>query len=139
MLVPNPFVIVADAAPLPDQARESLDQYAGMSSDPLAFIRVGVRSLAVPQATERDDCLWLYGDLGYNVDWNEDGTPKVTTQDGTPVPVTSPVKQRTIQAGAPIWPWGLGVNVALGAVFVWVAVRRLAVPYGVLPKGVRVA
>ena len=139
MLVPNPFVIVADAAPLPQQAQDNLGDYVGMSSDPLAGIRVAVRSLAMGPETERDDCLWLLLDMGYNVDWNEDGTPKVTTQDGTPVPVESPVKRRTIDAGAPFWPWGLGINLAIGAVFFWVAVRRLAVPYGVLPKGIRVA
>ena len=139
LLVPNPFVIVADAAPLPDEARDSLNSYVGMSGDPLAGIRAGVRSLAAGPERERDDCIYLYYNLGYNVDWNADGTPNVTTQNGTPVPVTSPVKQRSVDAGAPIWPWGLGINLALGAAFFWVAVRRLAVPYGVLPKGVRVA
>ncbi len=139
LLVPNPFVIVADAAPLPDEARDSLNSYVGASSDPLAGIRVGIRSLAMGPELERDECIYLYYNLGYNVDWNADGTPKVTTQNGTPVPVTSPVKQRSVNAGAPIWPWGLGINLALGAAFFWVAVRRLAVPYGVLPRGVRVA
>jgi ABC-type transport system involved in multi-copper enzyme maturation permease subunit len=139
MLVPNPFVIVADAAPLPKEARENLTDYAGTSSDPLAWIRMAVRSAAMGPELERDECMWLYYELGYNVDWNEDGTLKVTTQNGTPVPVETPVKRRTVDAGAPIWPWGLGINLAIGAAFFWVAVRRLAVPYGVLPKGVRVA
>lgn len=139
MLVPNPFVIVADAAPLPDSARESLSSYVSASSDPLAGMRAGVRSLAMGPEFERDECIYLYYGLGYNVDWNADGTPQVTTQNGDPVPVTSPVKRRTVDAGAPIWPWGLGVNLVIGTVFFWVAVRRLAIPYGVLPKGVRVA
>lgn len=139
MLVPNPFVIVADAAPLPDSARESLSSYVSASSDPLAGMRAGVRSLAMGPESERDECIYLYYGLGYNVDWNADGTPQVTTQNGDPVPVTSPVKRRTVDAGAPIWPWGLGVNLVIGTVFFWVAVRRLAIPYGVLPKGVRVA
>lgn len=139
LLVPNPFVIVADAAPLPEAARNSLNDYVGRSSDLLAGIRLGVRSLAIGPETERDDCIWLYGNLGYEISWDADGVPKVTTQNGTPVPVESPVTRRTVEAGAPIWPWGLGIDLALGAAFFWVAVRRLAVPYGVLPKGVRVA
>lgn len=139
LMVPNPFVIVADAAPLPDSARDSLDSYVSSSADPLAALRAGVRTLAMGPELERDDCIWLYGDLGYYVEWNENGTPKVTTQNGTPVPVTSPVPRRTIDVGAPSWPWGLGINLALGAVFFWIAVRRLEVPYGPLPKGVRVA
>ena len=139
LLMPNPFVVVADAAPLPDAARESLDDYVGKSMDPLAGIRLGVRTLSMGPDLERDDCTWLYNYLGYNVDWNADGTPKVTTENGTPVPVTSPVRKRTVDAGAPIWPWGLGINLAIGAAFFCVAVRRLSIPYGVLPKGVRVA
>ncbi|MCA0251365.1 MAG: ABC transporter permease [Actinobacteria bacterium] len=139
LLVPNPFVIVADAAPLPDVARDRLDTYVNMSSDPLAGIRLGVRSMAIGPELVRDDCIWLYNELGYNVDWNEDGTPNLTTQNGTPVPYDSPVPQRTVDAGSPVWPWGLGVNLAIGVVFFWVAVRRLAIPYGVLPRGVRVA
>jgi hypothetical protein len=40
---------------------------------------------------------------------------------------------------SPIWPWGLGANLLIGATFLWVAVRRLQVPYGQLPPGTRVA
>jgi len=139
MLVPNPFVIVADAAPLPAKARDNLSAYVGESSDPLAGLRMGVRWLAMGPETERDDCIWLFYNLNYNIDYDADGNARVTTENGTPVPFESPVKQRTVDVGAPIWPWGLGINLVIGAVFFWVAVRRLAVPYGVLPKGIRVA
>jgi hypothetical protein len=44
-----------------------------------------------------------------------------------------------VNVETPAWPWGLGVNVLIGAVFFWAAVRRLAIPYGVLPPGTRVA
>jgi len=49
-----------------------------------------------------------------------------------PEPVPDP-------SAAPIWPWGLGANLLLGAGGVWTAVRRLSIPQGGLPKGVRVA
>ena len=139
LLVPNPFVIVADAAPLPDSGRDELDRYVGMSSDPLAGLRLTVRQMAIGPETVRDDCVWLYQDLGYYVEWNADGTVTITTESGTPVPYDSPVPRRPVDVGSPIWPWGLGIHLLLGAAFFWIAVRRLSVPYGVLPKGVRVA
>ena len=135
----NPFVIVADAAPLPPQAYTDLNEYASVASDPLATIRLGVRSLSQPPATERDDCVLLYSQVGYTVDYDADGTARVTTVNGTPVNVESPVKRRPVTIDSPIWPWGLGANLLLGATFLWVAVRRLKVPYGQLAKGTRVA
>lgn len=139
LLVPNPFVVVADAAPLPALGRESLSTYIAHTGDPLAGIRVLVRQAATPPATERDDCIYLYSNLGYNIEWEVGGTPRVTTPDGTPVTVQSPVQRQSIEVGPPVWPWGLGVNLLIGAAFFSVAVRRLAIPYGSLPRGVRVA
>ena len=135
----NPFVIVADAAPLPAEAYADLNAYASRAADPLAMIRLGVRSLSQPPATERDDCIWLYQQNGYNVVYDADGTAHVTTASGTPVNVETPVKRPPVVIDSPIWPWGLGANVLLGAVFLWVAVQRLKVPYGQLPTGNRVA
>ena len=40
---------------------------------------------------------------------------------------------------SPVWPWGLGVNLALGAAGYVVAVRRLSIPTRTLPRGTRVA
>ncbi|MEA4943235.1 MAG: ABC transporter permease [Propionicimonas sp.] len=139
MMVPNPFVVVADAAPLPEAAHAGLSSYVAQTGDPLAAIRLGVRTLALGPERERDDCIQMYYSLGYIVDWNDDGSPRVTTEDGTPVPVNSPVKRVTVETGAPSWPWGLGVNLLIGAAFFWVAVNRLRIPYGTLPKGQRVA
>lgn len=135
----NPFVVVADAAPLPPQAYADLSSYASSASDPLATIRLGVRSLSQPPATERDDCVQLYSQVGYNVEYDADGTPRITTVTGTPVNVESPVKRRPVTVDSPIWTWGLGANLILGATFLWVAVQRLKVPYAQLPKGTRVA
>ncbi len=135
----NPFVVVADAAPLPAEAYADLSDYANRAADPLALIRLGVRSMSQPPPTERDDCLELYAQSGYNIDYDADGTPHVTTATGTPVNVESPVKRRPVVVDSPIWPWGLGANLLLGATFLWVAVQRLKVPYGQLAKGTRVA
>jgi len=45
----------------------------------------------------------------------------------------------TTGSTAPVWPWGLGVNLLLGAGAVWLTVRRLRIPQGTLPRGTRVA
>jgi ABC-type transport system involved in multi-copper enzyme maturation permease subunit len=138
--VVNPFVIVADAAPLPPDAYDDLSSYVGRSADPLAAIRYGVRNMAQPPATERDECLQLYSWTGsYNVMSDDDGNITVTTLDGTPVNVETPVKRRAVTVDSPLWPWGMGSNVLIGLGFLFVAVRRLRIPYGTLPKGTRVA
>lgn len=138
--VANPFVIVADAAPLPPTATSNLGEYANRSADPLALIRYGVRRMAQPETGERDECTQLYGSIpGYQVNMADDGGLTVTTNDGTPVDVMSPVKQQKVSVESPIWPWGLGVNVVIGGLMFWVAVRRLAVPFRKLAPGTRVA
>jgi hypothetical protein len=45
----------------------------------------------------------------------------------------------TPRSTAPVWPWGLGVDLLLGAGAVWLTVRRLRIPQGTLPRGTRVA
>lgn len=139
ILAANPFVIVADAAPLPPGSEKNLSAYESLGSDPLAAVRWGVRRMAMPSQYEVDQCTSLYSALpGYEVEYDNDGTPHVYTTGGTPVDV-SPVKLQPVNVETPIWPWGLGANVLIGAVFFWAAVRRLSVPYGTLPKGTRVA
>ncbi len=136
----NPFVVVADAAPLPERAYSDLSGYASSAADPLAMIRLGVRMMSMPPETERDDCIQLYAMSNYyRVDYDSDGTPHITTASGNPVDIHSPVKRRPITIDSPIWPWGLGANLLIGATFLWVAIRRLKVPYGQLPSGTRVA
>jgi hypothetical protein len=139
ILVANPFVIVADAAPLPPGSAANLSEYRQLSSDPLAMLRWVVRRMAIPPSMEVDRCTPLYGSLpGYRVDYDSSGSPRVYTANGTLVNV-SPVKPQPVNVENPVWPWGLGVTVLIGGVFFWAAVRRLSVPYGELPKGTRVA
>lgn len=138
--VTNPFVIVADAAPLPPGSAQNLAKYDNLGNDPLAAIRFGVRQLSQPVATERDECSSLYASSpAYVVESDSSGNLTVTTTSGVPVNVESPVKKRTVSVETPVWPWGLGANLLIGGVFFWIAVRRLRVPYGTLPKGTRVA
>lgn len=106
LLAINPFVIVADAAPPAGE-----DALRAGSVDPLAVIRVGVRTARTGPPATVDWCTWEddYGMADEDLD------------------------------DAPVWPWGLAVNVLLGAGGVVVAVRRLRIPTDRLARGTRVA
>ncbi len=139
VVVANPFVVVADAAPLPSGAASDLSSYLNSTYDPLAVIRAGVRMLSLSPATEKDECSQYYSSLpGFETEYNSDGNITVKNSRGEVV-VVSPVKVRPVNVETPVWPWGLGVHVLLGAGFFWAAVRRLSIPYGPLPRGTRVA
>lgn len=141
LVAPNPFVVVADAAPLPASARSDLSTYVANTSDPLAELQLGVRTLRSPAPTDRDGCAEYFSYSGaYYVNRDAIGNIiSVTTLDGTAVPYTSPVKTAPVTVDSPIWPWGLGFSILLGAGFFWIAVHRLRVPYGTLSPGTRVA
>lgn len=79
--------------------------------DPLGAIRDAVRGLRTPD-TVVDECYYYTGD--------------------------SPIAAEGSDS-APIWPWGLAANLALGAAGFIVAVRRLAIPSRKLARGTRVA
>jgi len=117
LLAANPFVILADAAP---QARA---ETAGVS-DPLGAIRTAVRSARTGPAAEQDWC------TGTFVSLTADGTAIDEPQS----PVEVPEPDRSL-----VWPYGLAVNVLLGAIGLTVAIRRLSIPQRRLPRGTRVA
>ncbi|WP_019135288.1 ABC transporter permease subunit [Cellulomonas massiliensis] len=106
----NPFVVVADGAGTAEGVAEN-DYYP---QEPLGAIRQGVRQLRAGEQVEQDQC------------WS--AAPGATS------PVTPQAVSR-----APVWPWGLAANVALGVVGFVVAVRRLRVPQRTLARGTRVA
>ncbi|MBO3102131.1 ABC transporter permease [Cellulomonas fengjieae] len=84
----------------------------GRDNDPLALIRTGVRELRAGPTLPLDEC------------WVGQSDP--------------PAEPDTV-SGAPVWPWGLAVNVLLGAAGYVVAVRRLRIPQRTLARGTRVA
>ena len=116
LLAPNPFVVLADAAPQlpPETAAERRDRQAAESrginrtnlrdADPLGALGRTVRGLRNP------------------------------TQDGGVL--TSVLTGRGRRA---VWPWGLGFDVALGAGALWLTARRLRTPSRTLARGQRVA
>lgn len=98
ILAPNPFVIVADAAP-----RTVAPDSGAVRLDPLAAIGEVARSMRTPEPTEVDEA-------------------------GNVRP-----------AEAPVWPYGLAVNVVVGVAAIVVTTRQLHTPYGRLSSAVRVA
>lgn len=108
LLAPNPFVLLADAAPASGPIRDpATGAVVGESTDPLRSLRNTIRT------TRRGPS---------DVDCQVTGTGECSTA-----------------GDAPLWPWGLGFDVALGAGAVWVTIRRLRTPAVRLARGVRVA
>ena len=140
VLVGNPFVIVADAAPSPPAAIAAASD-ALLIGDPFDAIRQGVRQMRIGPLREVDECTGLYAwNPDYEVVTNLDGTLSVLTRDGARADVpAAPVRPRPIHSDYPVWPWGLLANLAIGASFFVVAVRRLRIPYDKLPPGTRVS
>ncbi|MGH3614677.1 MAG: ABC transporter permease [Pseudonocardia sp.] len=109
LLAPNPFVILADAAPgLP----AVIDSRTGRAVDPGGLEPLGEIKYAVRTARAGPDDL-----------------PRST---GGWLP-------QEPEQGLAVWPWGLGFDVLLAAGALWVTTRRLRTPTRTLPRGTRVA
>ena len=159
MLLINPFVIVSDAAPLPPEARGDIETYTNsVDFDPLAMITVAVRTARMGGDTPRNSCFTSAtrvspdGRWAYRVTPNRDGSFTVSdsrsywssaeadlrTTVVTPRP-NNPDAPPVLTLGTPLWPVSLGANLLIATFFIALAVRRVSVPYGPLPKGQRVA
>ena len=114
LLAPNPFVVLADAAPqIPDERPDAPPQG-----------RVGVRA--------RD--LDPLGQIGRQVrDLRK--APEQPSPDG----FLTPGVRGEQEAPQAVWPTGLAVNAGLGGLALWLTSRRLRTPTRTLPKGQRVA
>ena len=111
LLAPNPFVVLADAAPrVPPRLMRSGDLVYVENYDPLSAISQQVRRLRQPPY------IALYDDGSYAE------TPYVPEEEELPV-----------------WPYGLGFSVLLGAASLMVTTARLRTPVQRLPRAVRVA
>ena len=157
LLVADPFVIVADAAPLPPEAKANIEYYTNTTVfDPLALITYGVRSARLGTQNTSNTCFTSTTTLSagdydrfYQVTPNMDGSFAIsqlytlTADDvrttGVVARPSSPVPVRPVTMDTPLWPIGLGVNLVIAVFFFLLAVRRVTVPYGKLPKGQRVA
>lgn len=109
LLAVNPFVVVADALP----GTASSDQIG----DPMSAIKYGVRTVRLGHSEPVHEC-WSGG-----AGWEEEQADEAARRDALPA----------------VWPWGLGFLLLLGAGGASLAVRRLTIPQGRLPRGQRVA
>lgn len=113
LLAPNPFVVLADAAPAlpepgPEATSQELDEfYDAQSLDVLGQLGSSIGDLRLPPS-------------------------ETAAADFSTEPVEAP-------GGTAVWPYGLAFDVALAAVLLWLTVRRLRTPTRSLPRGQRVA
>jgi ABC-type transport system involved in multi-copper enzyme maturation permease subunit len=116
LLAPNPFVVLADAAPqLP----------APTAAERAATAALEARGVHRTNLRDADPL----GGLGRSVR----GLRSPPTPDGVLANVLLGDNHR------PVWPWGLGFDVALGCGALWITARRLRTPTRNLPRGQRVA
>lgn len=129
LLAPNPFVILADAAPqLPpltaEQERQrEQDAARGVSRqdardvDPLGGLGRAVRGLRSPPPP----------------------LPAVGSSQLEPGLSSGAAVPQPRQERRPVWPLGLAIDVAVAVGALWLTTRRLRTPTRNLPKGQRVA
>jgi len=111
LVAPNPFVVLADAAPaLPERRDPVTGRRLPNASDPLGEIGRGVRTLREPPEPESEAAV-----------------------------LDRPVSVQPEPRGAAVWPFGLAVNILLGAGALVITTRRLRTPVHAMPKGLRVA
>ncbi len=121
LLAPNPFVVLADAAPALDldpsapdlSEREQIQRQQARDLDPLGSIGRGVRELRQEPVP-----------LQQHIEQESSGTYGETEQQ---------------PSGARVWPYGLAFDVLLAAGALALTVRRLQTPSRSLPRGQRVA
>lgn len=126
ILVANPYVIVADAAPT------ALSN--GQPQDLFGYIKLLVRAAQVaPDLNPVDDqCAQLRGSSQFS-----DGTAQM---DGPgPLGSTGPTSRELLETTTPGWFVGLAIQIVLGVAALGGALLRTRTPAGRLTKGSRVA
>jgi ABC-type transport system involved in multi-copper enzyme maturation permease subunit len=124
LLAANPFVVLADAAPRPADSHVS-------SSDPLTGIRGAVREARLGPPELEDWCsngTFVYGDGAAQTMPTAESAAEAQAK-----------RDKDREALGVVWPFGLAADLALGAGFVVLTVRRLRAPARTLPRGTRVA
>ncbi|MGQ0845804.1 MAG: ABC transporter permease [Sporichthyaceae bacterium] len=125
LLAPNPFVVLADAAPSSPPRRDRLGNQIGDPLDPLGELGQEIRRTRNPNWDPYSTT--LAGDMAEPVGGGGvDGSFVASLEDRDEEP-------------AAVWPWGLAFHALLTVGAVSVTIRRLRAPTGSLPRGVRIA
>jgi ABC-2 type transport system permease protein len=125
LMAPNPFVILADAAPAAPVKRTCFHIPApssGFGTSSTGVIGHSSGSTFCQISTVPGDVL---GGIRRGIRSMETSTP------GNGIVGPS--------EGGPVWPYGLAFDLLLSGALIWVAIRRVGTPIRHLPKGVRVA
>ncbi|KXO98530.1 ABC transporter permease [Tsukamurella pseudospumae] len=129
ILSPNPAVVFADAAAQSDPGRDARGnrrRYADYTS-----------SQGAPDETALATLADLVSDVRVGADRNHDET--CAARYGDDYPSYSRSYEDDSRYVGHSWYWGLLANLALGGIGLAIAARRLRVPAGKLPRGVRIA
>ena len=113
ILAPNPFVVLADAAPVAPQRKVCYNQLPNGGQGPETF------------CTYQDDTFDPLGDISRAV------------RDLRAPPNPNGVQAQSTRA-ALVWPYGMGFDFVLGGFMLYVTTRRLRTPRVRLQRGVRV-
>jgi ABC-type transport system involved in multi-copper enzyme maturation permease subunit len=136
LLAPNPFVILADAAPqLPpltdeerrqreDDAARGVQRQDARDIDPLGGLGRAVRGLR-----DAPDPVSNVGGGSYSGAAGAGGTYSSSLN----IALDAPARRK------PVWPFGLAFDVLLALGALWLTTRRLTTPTRNLPKGQRIA
>lgn len=123
LLAPNPFVVVADAAPAgagPARSTGGTGTGAGVESvfDPLTAVRDGVRASRLgPDAAPLDEC--PAGAAGADDDAESDARARVEAD-----------AMARLAAAAPVWPLGAVILAVAGVAAARTAIRLVRIPSG---------
>jgi ABC-2 type transport system permease protein len=124
-LAPNPFVILADAAPSAPTTRVCYSLQGGATTYPLAAPPVIPPTSSSTVICENN---LVTGDVLGGI---RQGIRRVKSPNG--------FGNGTSPRRSPVWPFGLAFDMVVGAALLWVAVWRLKTPLLRLPNGVRLA
>ncbi len=139
LLAPNPFVILADAAPrLATRRDPTTHQVVSEPLDPLGSIGQAVRD------TRRspNEQIAVYGAAPLASPATiASPQPFATPEAALPPPNVTygSTLVRYPRGPGPVWPYGLGFDLLVAAAALWLTARRLRAPTRRLGRGVRVA
>lgn len=124
-LAPNPFVILADAAPIAPTTRVCYSQQ-GVTVSTAPGATAVVSPTPLPAIICENNL--QTGDVLGGI---RQGIRRAKSPNG--------FSSSTSTRGSPVWPYGLAFDMVVAAVLLWAAVRRLKTPRLRLPNGVRLA
>lgn len=128
LLAPNPFVILADAAPAAPVKRTCF-QVVPPSGSPGVGTSSGSTTFGPSSGSTICQTSLPNGDVLGGIRQGIRDTETSSSGDGN-VGSTQ---------GGPVWPYGLAFDLILSGLLIWAAIRRVRTPIRHLPTGVRVA